>query len=39
MRLHPPVELVMNENEELILDKYGRTVLGPTGEPDKKRML
>ncbi len=39
MRLHPPIELVMNEEEQEVVDKRGQTVLGPTGEAEKKRVL
>ena len=39
MRIHPPVELAMNEEEEEVYDKFGKPIIGPTGEPERKKVL
>ena len=39
MRLHPPIELVMNEELQTVYDKDNQPLIGPTGEPETKRVL
>jgi len=39
MKIHPPVELVMNESEEEVYDRFGKPLLGPTGLIEKKKIL
>jgi len=39
MKIHPPVELVMNESEEEVYDRLGKPVLGPTRLIEKKKIL
>jgi len=39
MKIHPPVELIMNESEEEVHDRFGKTILGPTGMIEKKKIL